>query len=130
MTNKETVAAFIEAMRISDVPKLTDMITDDFSWWIAGATEYLQTAGEHDKIYFLGFFGGGADLFPNGAEFTVTGMIAEGDKVAAEANMKAKTAFGTQYNNSYHFLFTIKDGKIARMKEYMDTYHAKTTFGL
>ncbi len=130
MTHKETVAEFIEAMRTSDVAKLTNMITDEFSWWIAGAPEYLQTAGEHDKDYFLGFFGGGADLFPNGAEFSVTGMIEEGDKVAAEANMKATTAFGTLYDNSYHFLFTIEGGKIARMKEYMDTYHAKTTFGL
>ncbi len=130
MTNKELVAAFIEAMRVSDVPKLSGMITNDFSWWIAGKTDYLQTAGEHDKDFFIGFFGGGADLFPNGAEFTVTGMIAEGDKVAAEANMKATTAMGTQYDNNYHFLFTITDGKISRMKEYMDTYHAKTTFGL
>ncbi|MBV1927566.1 MAG: hypothetical protein KUG62_10430 [Rhodobacteraceae bacterium] len=81
MTNKELVAAFIEAMRISDVAALTGMIADDFSWWIAGKPEYLQTAGAH-------------------------------------------------YDNSYHFLFTIADGKITRMKEYMDTYHAKTTFGL
>lgn len=130
MTNKELVSAFIEAMRTSDVAKLPGMITDDFSWWIAGKVEYLQTAGEHDKDFFIGFFGGGADLFPNGAEFTVTGMIAEGDKVAAEANMKATTASGAQYDNSYHFLFTIEDGKIARMKEYMDTYHAKSIFGL
>ncbi len=130
MTDKELVAAFIEAMRISDVAKLSGMITDDFSWWIAGKPEYLQTAGEHDKDFFIGFFGGGADLFPNGTEFTVTGMIAEGDKVAAEANMKATTAMGTQYDNSYHFLFTIQGGKIVRMKEYMDTHHAKTTFGL
>lgn len=130
MTNKELVAEFIEAMRVSDVVKLADLTTENFSWWIAGKTDYLQTAGEHDKEFFIGFFGGGADLFPNGAEFNVVGMVAEGDKVAAEANMKATTAMGTVYDNSYHFLFTIADGKIARMKEYMDTYHAKTTFGL
>ena len=130
MTNKELVAAFVEAMRVSDVAKLGTMVTDSFSWWIAGKPEYLATAGEHDKDFFIGFFGGGADLFPNGAEFVVTGMVAEGDKVAVEAHMKATTAMGAPYDNSYHFLFTIESGKIARMKEYMDTYHAKTTFGL
>ncbi len=130
MTNKELVSAFIEAMRVSDIAKLSAMISDDFSWWIAGKVEYLQTAGEHDKDFFIGFFSGGADLFPNGSEFSVTGMVAEGDKVAVEANMKAITAMGSQYDNSYHFLFTIENGKITRMKEYMDTYHAKTTFGL
>lgn len=130
MSNKDLVSEFIEAMRVSNVTKLNTMVPDDFSWWIAGKPEYLQTAGEHDKDFFIGFFSSGADMFPEGAEFTITGMISEGDKVAAEATMKAKTAMGSLYENNYHFLFTIEDGKILRMKEYMDTYHAKTTFGL
>ncbi|MCF6303376.1 MAG: nuclear transport factor 2 family protein [Devosiaceae bacterium] len=130
MTNKELAAAFIEAMRVSDVDKLSSMISDNFSWWIAGKPEYLATAGEHDKDFFIGFFGGGADTFPNGVKFVVTGMVAEGDKVAAEATITATTATGVLYDNSYHFLFTMEDGKITRMKEYMDTHHAKTTFGM
>jgi uncharacterized protein len=130
MTNKDLVTDFVEAMRLSDIEKLQSVITDDFSWWINGKPAYLQTAGEHDKDFFIGFFGGGADLFPEGAKFVVTGLVAEGDMVAAEATMTAKTAMGTLYENDYHFLFTLKDGKISRMKEYMDTHHAKTTFGL
>lgn len=127
--NKALVAEFIEAMRVSNVEKLSTMITGDFSWWIIGKPEYLATAGEHDTEYFLGFFKGD-ELFPEGADFKAVSMIAEGNKVAAEAEFKAKTASGAEYENYYHFLFIIKDGKIKRMKEYMDTYHAKITFGL
>lgn len=127
--NKALAAAFIEAMRTSDVEKLKTMITDDFSWWIIGKPEYLATAGEHDTEYFLAFFKGSA-LFPDGANFKATSMISEGNTVAAEAEFKAKTAMGTNYENYYHFLFIIENGKIKRMKEYMDTYHAKVTFGL
>jgi ketosteroid isomerase-like protein len=127
--NKKIVNEFIEAMKTSNVDKLKTMITDDFSWWIIGKPEYLATAGEHDTEYFLGFFKG-TELFPNGAEFKTTSMISEGNKVAAEAEFKAKTVMGTDYENSYHFLFIIENGKIKRMKEYMDTYHAKVTFGL
>lgn len=130
MINKELVTEFIEAMRVSDVGKLKSLTADDFSWWINGKIEYLQTAGEHDKEFFIGFFGGGADLFPEGVVFKVTGMVAEGNKVAAEASITAKTAMGSLYENDYHFLFTIENGKVVRMKEYMDTYHAKTTFNL
>ncbi|MBO6640534.1 MAG: nuclear transport factor 2 family protein [Roseitalea sp.] len=130
MSNKELVVAFVEAMRVSDVEALKSMITDDFTWWITGKPDYLQTAGEHDRDFFFGFFGGGADMFPNGADFRVTGMVSEGDKVAAEAHLTAQTAMGTTYDNAYHFLFTIDDGRIQRMKEYMDTHHAKMTFGL
>ncbi|MGJ8528738.1 nuclear transport factor 2 family protein [Maritalea sp.] len=130
MTNKDLVLKFVEAMRISDVQTLDAMTTADFSWWIGGKPSYLQTAGEHDKGFFMGFFGSGGDMFPNGAEFNVTGMVAEGDKVAAEAHMNAETATGSVYDNSYHFLFEISNGRIKRMKEYMDTHHAKVTFGL
>ena len=130
MSNKELVLEFVEAMRVSDVEKLGSMVTDDFTWRIAGKTDYLQTAGEHDKAFFLGFFGSGGDSFPNGVAFEGTGMVAEGDKVAAEARLTATTAMGTDYDNLYHFLFEIQDGRVSRMREYMDTHHAKVTFGL
>lgn len=127
--NKELVVEFIEAMRTSNVDKLRTMITADFSWWIIGKPEYLATAGEHDTAFFLGFFKG-SELFPDGTDFKTTSMISEGNVVAAEAEFKAKTVMGTNYENSYHFLFIIENGKVKRMKEYMDTYHAKVTFGL
>lgn len=128
-SNKEIVKTFVTAMQNSDTATLATMITDDFTWWIIGKPEYLATGGEHDRAYFLGFFKG-AELFPEGMNFTVTSMVAEGNSVATEAEIKAKTAMGSFYENYYHFLFVIENGKIKRMKEYMDTYHAKTTFGL
>lgn len=122
--NKKLVREFIVAMQNSNVEKLKTMIIDDFSWWIIGKPEYLVTAGEHNKDYFLGFFKG-TQLFPEGPEFNVVSIMAEDNKVAAEATFKAKTAMGTYYENTYHFLFFIEDGKVKRMKEYMDTFSAK-----
>lgn len=72
MSNKDLVLKFVEAMRLSDVETLNAMTTDDFSWWIAGKPEYLQTAGEHDKGFFIGFFRSGGDSFPDGTSFEVT----------------------------------------------------------
>ena len=122
--NKELVTEFIMEMQNSNVEKLKTMITDDFSWWIIGKPEYLATAGEHDTEYFLGFFKGGA-LFPEGPEFKIISIMAEDNKVSTEATFKAKTAMGTFYENTYHFLFIIENGKVKRMKEYMDTFSAK-----
>lgn len=130
MANKDLVTKFIEAMRVSDVKALERMTTEDFTWWIAGKPEYLQTAGEHDRAFFAGFFGSGGEMFPHGITFDVTGLVAEGNKVSAEAHLTAKTAMGAVYDNLYHFLFEIEGGRIKRMKEYMDTHHAKVTFGL
>ena len=122
--NKTVVKEFIVAMQNSNVEKLKTMITTDFSWWIIGKPEYLVTAGEHNQDYFLGFFKGG-ELFPEGPEFKIISIMAEDNKVSTEATFKAKTAMGTFYENTYHFLFIIENGKVKRMKEYMDTFSAK-----
>jgi ketosteroid isomerase-like protein len=54
----------------------------------------------------------------------VTGVTAEGDKVAVEAESHANMKSGKTYQNKYHFLITIQDGKIQAVKEYLDTAHA------
>jgi uncharacterized protein len=51
-------------------------------------------------------------------------VTAEGDRVAVEAESHAKMKSGKLYQNKYHFLLTIRDGKIQGVKEYLDTAHA------
>ena len=53
----------------------------------------------------------------------------QGDRVAAEVESYAPTAYGTLYNNHYHMLFEFRDGRIAVVKEYGDTAHARDIFG-
>jgi ketosteroid isomerase-like protein len=36
----------------------------------------------------------------------------------------AKTAAGLPYRNDYHFAFRIRDGKLAAVREYVDTKYA------
>jgi ketosteroid isomerase-like protein len=48
-------------------------------------------------------------------------MIAEGNKVAVEASSEGEHVSGLTYSNDYHFLFEFNDGKLLRLKEYMDT---------
>ena len=52
------------------------------------------------------------------------------DRVALEAYSNANLANGNKYNNTYHFLFVVKNGKIKVIKEYMDTQHAAHVFGI
>ena len=61
--------------------------------------------------------------FPTGFSIVVTSLIAEGNKVAAEAESSGRHVNGRDYNNKYHFLFEIENGKIISVKEYMDTLH-------
>jgi ketosteroid isomerase-like protein len=61
--------------------------------------------------------------------FEILGMTAEGDRVAVEAESRFHTAKGRLYNNRYHFLFVIRDGKIVRFDEYLDTALLLEHFG-
>jgi uncharacterized protein len=64
-----------------------------------------------------------------GIAFTVHALTAEGDRVAAEVESHAPLVNGKVYNNHYHMLFEIRDGRIAVVKEYADTAHARDIFG-
>jgi ketosteroid isomerase-like protein len=58
----------------------------------------------------------------------VTSAIAEGDKAAVEVTGGADLVKGVRYDNQYHFAFAFKNGKIAHLKEYMDTAVAQRTW--
>jgi ketosteroid isomerase-like protein len=60
---------------------------------------------------------------------TVIGLVAEGDKVAAEIRSHAELTDGRIYENQYHMLFTLRQGKIAEVKEYADTLLIARMFG-
>ena len=62
--------------------------------------------------------------FRKGLSFTIKGITAEGERVAVEAESHGRYASGKTYQNYYHFLLIIRDGKVRQLKEYMDTMHA------
>lgn len=63
--------------------------------------------------------------FPAGLKFAVNTLVAEGDHVAAEVESLGQHLSGKTYNNKYHFLFTLLEGEVIAVKEYMDTQHLK-----
>jgi ketosteroid isomerase-like protein len=54
-----------------------------------------------------------------------TNVVAEGDQVVAEWTSRAVTRFGEAYENFCLGVFTVRDGKIISVREYMDTLRAK-----
>ena len=54
----------------------------------------------------------------------VEGVTADEDRLAVEAS-SSMTMNGHPYNNRYHWLFEIKEGKISAARFYLDTLFAK-----
>ena len=54
----------------------------------------------------------------------VTSIVTEGDLVVAEWTSRAHTTSGDPYENHCAAIFRVRDGRIAAVREYMDTLYA------
>jgi ketosteroid isomerase-like protein len=125
--NKALVARFFETFSTGNVPAIIGAMALDGTWWVSGKLDGMS--GPYTAAGLAPLLVGANSGYKAGAlRITPTGMIAEGDKVAVEANGFAELLDGRAYDCQYHFLITIRGGMIGDVKEYMDTQHAKETF--
>jgi ketosteroid isomerase-like protein len=118
--NRATALRMIEALSAGELDE--SILTEDVAWWVPGQ-------GIVSKAAFLTMAQGFRALLNGPLTMTVHGVTAEGDRVAVEAESHAAMSNGKIYNNTYHFLFLFRDGKICLAKEYNDSAHVAAVFG-
>jgi ketosteroid isomerase-like protein len=121
--NKQLARDLFERFSANDIAGALDIMTDDATWWIAGKPEHLPVAGLHTKEQITQLLNNLAGGLQNGLKMTVKSLIAEGDKVAVEVESYGELRNGRVYNQEYHIVLTIRDGKISSVREYLDTQH-------
>jgi ketosteroid isomerase-like protein len=126
--NKTLARRFFERFDANDVQGALDTLADDATWWIAGKRADLAAAGVHDKEQIAGVFHRMAGRLKDGLRMSVTSSIAEGDHVALEVVSHGELQNGRVYENEYHTVMTIRDGKIREVREYLDTQHVFLTW--
>jgi hypothetical protein len=127
-SNKELVKRYFDAVNAGDEQRIRSLVTDDFvfksmyqnppsmrmEWDIEGFAAAPRIMSSHmNKPIVL----------------TPGTMTAEDDRVAVEAESYGEMKNGKVYANAYHFLFRIRDGKIAEVREYSCSYTAYDVFG-
>lgn len=127
-SNKKIVLQAYASLKEGNVAGYFDSMADDIT---------LTYFGNH---LFTGTYRGKKDILDNYVpvllnrldgpiKITVTNAIAEGDQVFVEAQGESRTKDGLDYNNLYGIVLRLKDGKIAEVREYMDTELVKAIFG-
>lgn len=119
-TNKQIVRDFMEAFGSGDVDRTMAYFAEDGTWWVAGT---IALSGTYTKDDFAKLLAGVVDTCKMPISLTPKAFTAEGDRVAVETESYTETNTGKIYNNQYHFLFRLRDGKIVEVKEYLDTMH-------
>ena len=126
--NKQIVSEFFESFCTTDVAGAFEKLDESVSWQAMGRAGELPISGEMDKQAIGRLIETVRQIFPDGIELTPTGWTCEGDRVAVEVESYSVKGNGTVYNNFYHFLLSLADGKITAVREYFDTLHVKQVF--
>jgi uncharacterized protein len=126
--NKAVVTRFCELLSAGQTQAVLDLMTDDVNYWILGRPEAIPSAGDHTKAQMKRIFDIMAERTRSAMSFMPKSMIAEGDQVALEAESRVELTNGRVYNNFYHLRITLRDGKIASIREYLDTLHVHETW--
>ncbi len=118
--NKQTVLAFIQGM--SKDPTVWDTVADNAEWWIQGKGTVSK-----DEIRAIAQSGLGGMV--TSAQMFFDHVTAEDNRVAVEAHSQIAMVDGRLFENTYHFLFHLQDGKIVLAREHFDTGYARDFFG-
>ena len=124
-TNRAVALGLLACMNQQDYERLwSEFLTEESTWTlIAKGAEPMRGRAIPD------FFGGGGAIFEAGAPtIEVTGVTAEGDRVAIEGTGRGRLRNGRDYDNSYHFLMIVRDGRVLSIREYMDSEHVADVF--
>jgi ketosteroid isomerase-like protein len=126
--NKHLARQFIDCFNANDIAGALDLMTEDATWWIAGKPEQLPAAGLYNKQKIARLLYNMASQLANGLKMTVKSLMAEDEKVAMEVESYGELRNGRVYNQQYHFLLMMREGRIEAIKEYLDTQHVYATW--
>ncbi|WP_406135257.1 nuclear transport factor 2 family protein [Streptomyces sp. NBC_01089] len=122
--SKAVVLDYMKALTEGDFDALHAFFAPDATWTLAGELPLSGTWTGPDEI--LGVFVPAMvdRMAPGSMEMEFEGVIAEGERVLAEWNTRGLAKAGGRYDQHCLAVFTIRDGRIAAVREHFDTLHA------
>jgi ketosteroid isomerase-like protein len=121
--SKRVATEFFARIDSNDVAGALALLADDATYWIAGDKAMIPSAGEHDKAGMSKLFHLMGRQFRDGLRMSVKGVTAEGERVALEVESRGDLKNGRAYRQKYHILMVVRGGRIAAVREYLDTQH-------
>lgn len=109
LASHSLVRAFFAAVTNGEMPD--SLLTTDMTAWIT-------TGGTIDKASYQHLIRVLAAMCDGPLEFTIRSLTAEEDRVVAEAESHGKLVDGSEYSNTYVFVFRIRDGRFASIAEH------------
>ena len=123
---KELATEFLSEFEDPDPARLATMVASDFEWKVMTRMGGMAPAKGHEGL--KNFAKGIKVMMPGGLGLKIYTVICEGNRCAIQAESNTVAANGKKYNNRYHFDIRLDGDKIAEVREYCDTNHAREVF--
>lgn len=125
--NTSVIQNIFAAFRTGDVPFILNAVTDDIDWQMFGLKELPHTGphrGRDQVARFLEAVAAETEV----EKFEPREYIAQGDKVVALGYYRGTSRVsGRPLQSEWAMIFTLRDGKVSRFREYADTANLHTT---
>lgn len=127
--------ALYGAYAAADADRIRDLLHDDVVWTApaGNATQVAlglgrsedagppRGANDLDRESIVAFMAYNFGRFFGDVENELRVLIAEGDVVVVEHRLSAMLPNGRPYVNDYCFVYEVRDARVWRIREYMDT---------
>lgn len=123
--NKALIQHYFDTMmgKRSDKP-LETFFTEDVTWQVPRSNPSIVPNPRQGIAGVMDVLTSGVGIYePGSMEMTLQRVVADEAHVAAQFNLKARLANGNDYDNQYFFLFSVRDGRIDGVWEYLDTLY-------
>jgi uncharacterized protein len=124
LDSKTVARQYVAAAEAGDEDAIRDLFALDATWTLAGALPISGVWKGRDAILHEFLATAMSHYEPGSISLEITGMIAEHDQVVLQWTSRARTRDGRPYENGCIGVFTIRDGRIQHVREYMDTLYA------
>ena len=121
---KAVLTAYVAAVEAGDGDAIRASFAPHATWTLAGELPISGTWVGREAIIEEFLPAAMSHYEPGSVRLEITGMIAEGDSVALQWTSRARTLDGDPYENHCIGVFTVREGKIRSVHEYMDTHYA------
>jgi uncharacterized protein len=127
-SNKQSVQRYFDAVGGLDEAAIRACLADDFVFKsMQRQPKWLRYRWNAEQFVAMPRFM--STFMKKPILFKALDMTAEGDRVCVEAESYGEMKNGKIYDNAYHFVFRLRDGKISEVKEYSCSYTADYVFG-
>jgi ketosteroid isomerase-like protein len=126
---RRLIQDYYATLPTGDRDKLASLLAEDVEWFPPESAPLTVIRGRDAVTAELGGETPRRMFKMRTFKLDVHKMLADGDTAVVQQSISAETRDGKQYDNEYCWVYTCRDGQIARIVEYADTHKAAQIFG-